>query len=185
VGPVGDVLVEFASSSRHLDLDELMEAVLAEAIEAGWVEDALLAQSGSQRTAMWRLRETIPEGEKRRNGSVKHDISVPLSSIQRFLELAGAQAQSYDAGLELSVYGHVGDGNLHYNVLVPPDVDRLDGSKAACRCNSTTRPRRSAARSARSTASVVSRSTFWSGMAILGVSRRCAGSRPRLIRRTS
>ena len=83
-GPGGAVLVEFASSSRHLDLDELMEAVLAEAIEAGWIEDAFLAQSGSQRTAMWRVRETIPEGEKRRNGSVKHDISVPLSSFSAF-----------------------------------------------------------------------------------------------------
>lgn len=125
-GPEGAVLVEFASSSRHLDLDELMEAVLAEAIESGWIEDALLAQSGSQRAAMWRLRETIPEGEKRRNGSVKHDISVPLSSIQRFLDLAGSQVRSYDADLELSVYGHVGDGNLHYNVLVPPEADRME-----------------------------------------------------------
>lgn len=128
-GSAGAVLVEFASSSRHLDLDQLMEAVLAEVIEAGWIEDALLAQSGSQRAAMWRLRETIPEGEKRRNGSIKHDISVPLSSIQRFLDLAGSQMRSYDADLELSVYGHVGDGNLHYNVLVPPDVDRLEFTK--------------------------------------------------------
>ena len=103
-----------------------MEAILAEAVESGWIEDAFLAQSGSQRNTMWRLRETIPEGEKRRNGSVKHDISVPLSSIQRFLDLAGAQVRSYDADLELSVYGHVGDGNLHYNVLVPPGVDRLE-----------------------------------------------------------
>ncbi|APG09970.1 FAD-binding oxidoreductase [Bradyrhizobium japonicum] len=128
-GPAGAVLVEFASSSRHLDLDELLEAVLAEAIEFGWLEDAFLAQSGSQRTAMWRLRETIPEGEKRRNGSVKHDISVPLSSIQRFLDLAGSHVRSYDVDLELSVYGHVGDGNLHYNVLVPPGVDRLEFTK--------------------------------------------------------
>jgi FAD/FMN-containing dehydrogenase len=74
---------------------------------------------------MWEVRETIPEGEKRRNGSVKHDISVPLSAIQRFLNLAGSQVSAYDADLELSVYGHVGDGNLHFNVLVPPDADRL------------------------------------------------------------
>ena len=94
-GPGGAVLAEFASSSRHLDLDGLMEA--AEAIESGWIEDAFLAQSGSQRTAMWEVRESIPEGEKRRNGSVKHDISVPLSSIQRFLDLAGSQVRSYDA----------------------------------------------------------------------------------------
>jgi FAD/FMN-containing dehydrogenase len=124
-GTGGVVLVEFASSSRHLDLDGLMEAVLGEAVESGWIEDAYLAQSGSQRTAMWEVRETIPEGEKRRGGSVKHDISVPLSAIQRFLDLAGSQVRAYGGDLDLSVYGHVGDGNLHYNVLVPPHVDRL------------------------------------------------------------
>jgi FAD/FMN-containing dehydrogenase len=125
-GPGGAVLVEFASSSRHLDLDGLMEAVLAEAVEAGWVEDAYLAQSVAQRTSMWELRETIPEGEKRWGGSVKHDISVPLSSIQRFLDVAGEQVRNYRADLELSVYGHVGDGNLHYNVLVPRGTDRIE-----------------------------------------------------------
>jgi FAD/FMN-containing dehydrogenase len=125
-GPGGAVLVEFASSSRHLDLDGLMEAVLGEAVESGWIEDAYLAQSGSQRTAMWEVRETIPDGEKRRGGSVKHDISVPLSAIQRFLDLAGSQVRAYGGDLELSVYGHVGDGNLHYNVLVPPDFDRIE-----------------------------------------------------------
>jgi FAD/FMN-containing dehydrogenase len=125
-GPGGAVLVEFASSSRHLDLDGLMEAVLSEAAESGWVEDAYIAQSGAQRTSMWELRETIPEGEKRWGGSVKHDISVPLSSIQRFLEAAGEQVRSYRADLELSVYGHVGDGNLHYNVLVPQGTDRIE-----------------------------------------------------------
>jgi FAD/FMN-containing dehydrogenase len=125
-GAGGAVLLEFASSSRHLDLDRLMEAVLSEAVESGWVEDVYVAQSGSQRAAMWELRETIPEGEKRRGGSVKHDISVPLSSLERFLDVAGEQVRNYRADLELSVYGHVGDGNLHYNVLVPRGTDRLE-----------------------------------------------------------
>lgn len=128
-GPGGAILVELASSSDHLDLDGLMEAVLGEAVESGWLDDAYLAQSGSQRAAMWEVRETIPEGEKRRNGSVKHDISVPLSAIQRFLDLAGAQVRNHSADLELSVYGHVGDGNLHYNVLVPAAVDRVEFSR--------------------------------------------------------
>jgi FAD/FMN-containing dehydrogenase len=125
-GGGGAVLIEFASSSRHLDLDVLMEAVLSEAVESEWIEDAYVAQSGNQRAAMWELRETIPEGEKRWGGSVKHDMSVPLSSLERFLDLAGAQVQNYRADLELSVYGHVGDGNLHYNVLVPRGTDRLE-----------------------------------------------------------
>ncbi len=125
-GPGGAVLLEFASSSRHLDLDSLMESVISEAVESGWVEDAYLAQSLAQRASMWELRETIPEGEKRSGGSVKHDISVPLSSIQRFLDVAGEQVRNYRADLELSVYGHVGDGNLHYNILVPHGTDRIE-----------------------------------------------------------
>ncbi|WGD50131.1 FAD-binding oxidoreductase [Bradyrhizobium sp. CB1650] len=125
-GPGGAVLVELASSSNHLDLDGLIEGVLSEAVESGWIEDAFLAQSGAQRAAMWEARETIPEGEKRCNGSVKHDISVPLSAIQRFLDAAGSQVRAYGTNLELSVYGHVGDGNLHYNVLVPSNADRIE-----------------------------------------------------------
>jgi FAD/FMN-containing dehydrogenase len=125
-GTGGAVLVELASSSNRIDLDGLMEAVLGDAVECGWIEDAYLAQNGGQRAGMWQVRESIPEGEKRRNGSVKHDISVPLSSIQTFLEAAGASVHAYSADLELSVYGHVGDGNLHYNVLVPQDQDRIE-----------------------------------------------------------
>lgn len=125
-GQGGAALVELASSSHHLDLDGLMEAVVCELVESGWIEDAYLAQSGAQRASMLEVRETIPEGEKRHNGSVKHDISVPLSAIQRFLDTAGSQVHAYDADLEISVYGHVGDGNLHYNVLVPPDADRIE-----------------------------------------------------------
>jgi FAD/FMN-containing dehydrogenase len=124
-GSGGAILLEFASSSRHLDLDSLMETILAETVEYAWVEDAFLAQSGAQRASMWELREAIPEGEKRWGCSVKHDISVPLSCIQRFLDVAGAEVRKFHADIELSVYGHVGDGNLHYNVLVPEGIDRI------------------------------------------------------------
>lgn len=110
-------------------LAELLALVRRESADLLTTFEFMTAQSGSQRAAMWLVREAIPEGEKRRNGSVKHDISVPLSSIQRFLDLADSQVQSYDADLELSVYGHVGDGNLHYNVLIPPGVDRMDFTK--------------------------------------------------------
>lgn len=123
-GTGGVILVELASSSRHLPLDELLEGVMGEVIEQGWAEDVIVAQTEAQRAVMWRLRETIPEGEKHVGGSVKHDISVPLGRTVEFLKAAGAAVAASDPAFELSVYGHIGDGNLHYNILVPPACDR-------------------------------------------------------------
>ncbi|TSJ64414.1 FAD-binding oxidoreductase [Starkeya sp. 3C] len=124
-GSGGVILVELSSSSQHLPIEELLEGVMGEVVEAGWAEDVIIAQTEAQRADMWRIRETIPEGEKHFGGSVKHDISVPLGRTVDFLAAGGAAVAAYDPALELSVYGHVGDGNLHYNVLVPPGEDRL------------------------------------------------------------
>jgi FAD/FMN-containing dehydrogenase len=124
-GAGGTLLIELASSSARVPLDDLLSGALELMIERGWVEDALIAQSERQRTDMWRLRESIPEGEKKAGGSVKHDISVPLGAIETFLARGGEAVAAYDPRLRLSVYGHVGDGNVHYNVLVPPGEERL------------------------------------------------------------
>lgn len=124
-GSGGVILVELSSSSRHLPIEEVLEGVMGEVVEQGWAEDVIIAQAEAQRAEMWRMRETIPEGEKRFGGSVKHDISVPLGRTVDFLKAGGAAVAAYDPTFELSVYGHVGDGNLHYNVLVPPGEDRL------------------------------------------------------------
>ena len=124
-GPGGALLIEFASSSTRLPLDDLLAGTLEPMIEAGWVADALIAQNDRQRAAMWTLRESIPEGEKKAGGSVKHDISLPLGAVEPFLAAAAAAVRAYDERLCLSVYGHLGDGNLHYNVLVPPGRERL------------------------------------------------------------
>lgn len=124
-GSGGVILVELSSSSRHLPIGDVLEGAMGEVVEASWAEDVIIAQTEAQRAQMWRIRETIPEGEKHFGGSVKHDISVPLGSTVDFLARGGALVTAYDPALELSVYGHVGDGNLHYNVLVPPGEDRL------------------------------------------------------------
>jgi FAD/FMN-containing dehydrogenase len=124
-GSGGAVLIELSASSQRLDLSDFMEGILGEVMERGWVEDAFVAQSERHRSAMWALREMIPEGEKHWGGSVKHDISIPISALDQFLKASGNAVRSYDLDLELSVYGHVGDGNLHYNVLVPRGADRL------------------------------------------------------------
>lgn len=124
-GSGGVILVELSSSSRHLPIDEVLEGTMGEVAEMGWAEDIIIAQTEGQRADMWQIRETIPEGEKRAGGSVKHDISVPLSRTVDFLKQGGGAVAAYDPRLELSVYGHVGDGNLHYNILVPAGEERL------------------------------------------------------------
>lgn len=125
-GSGGAILVELAASTTRISLDDLLSGALESLIEKGWIEDALLAQSERQRAEMWRLRESIPEGEKRAGGSVKHDISVPLSALGTFLERGVEAVARHDPGLKLSVYGHVGDGNVHFNILVPTGRDRLE-----------------------------------------------------------
>jgi FAD/FMN-containing dehydrogenase len=76
-------------------------------------EEAVLAQSGEQARALWRLRESIPEAQF---SNVKHDISVPVSRIPEFVELAGEKLASRFSKVTIYCFGHVGDGNLHYNV---------------------------------------------------------------------
>lgn len=124
-GPGGVLLVELSSASERVPLEDILLGIVERMVEEGAIEDAFLAQSERQRADMWRLRENIPEGEKKVGGSVKHDISVPLSALNTYLEHGAKIVAAYDPGLRLSVYGHVGDGNLHYNVLVPEGEDRL------------------------------------------------------------
>ena len=129
-GPGGAVLLELTASSSRIDLDAVLMGCLEDLMERGWVTDAVLAQSEAQRRAMWAVRETIPEGEKHAGGSVKHDIAVPISNITAFLERGAALLAEHLPEVRLSVYGHVGDGNLHYNLVVPQGRDRLDFTRA-------------------------------------------------------
>ncbi|WP_244478978.1 FAD-binding oxidoreductase [Methylobacterium sp. Leaf106] len=124
-GPGGAVLLELSASSAHIPLDDVLMASLEALMERGWITDAALAQSEGQRRAMWAVRETIPEGEKHAGGSVKHDISVPISALGEFLARSGAIVGRQLPGVRLSFYGHVGDGNIHYNLVVPEGRDRL------------------------------------------------------------
>jgi FAD/FMN-containing dehydrogenase len=106
------VLAELADSGEQARLRERVEEALADCAERGALRDAALAQSGEQARALWRIRETIPEAQFT---NVKHDISVPVSRIPEFVERAGgALAAAFP--VEVFCFGHVGDGNLHYNV---------------------------------------------------------------------
>lgn len=97
----------------------LLESVLAAAIEAGEVEDATIAQSDAQGEAFWAIRETIPEAEKRQGKTVKNDISIAVAQLPAFHTEALAMLAAEFPGARPFVFGHLGDGNLHWNIRTP------------------------------------------------------------------
>src|SRR3954463_5906123 len=107
------VLAELGDSGDPSTLREQVESALADCAEQGVLRDAALAQSGEQSRELWRIRETIPEAQF---ANVKHDVSVPVSKIAEFIDLAGRSLQERFGQIAIYCFGHVGDGNLHYNV---------------------------------------------------------------------
>jgi FAD/FMN-containing dehydrogenase len=101
-----------------------MAAVLEEAMERGIVSDAAVAQSVSQRHQLWAIRELISESQKFEGGSIKHDISVAVSKVPQFLKEADAAMTRFMPGARFVSFGHLGDGNIHYNVSQPPGMDK-------------------------------------------------------------
>ncbi|MDE2160283.1 MAG: hydroxyacid dehydrogenase, partial [Burkholderiales bacterium] len=100
-----------------------LEALLAQAIEADLVADAVVAASVAQSRALWRLRESIPLAQALEGANIKHDIALPVSALAAFVAAADADLQRLVPGVRLIDFGHLGDGNLHYNVQAPEGVD--------------------------------------------------------------
>ena len=120
------VLVELATARDQADLRTLMETVLADALEDGTVLDAVIAESGAQRDAIWRLREEHSEAQKRAGGSVKNDVSVPVSRVPELIRLAGEACRALMPGIRVAAFGHLGDGNIHFNLVQPEAMPRAD-----------------------------------------------------------
>lgn len=118
-------LVEM-SFSRSGEGQAVMEAALGEAIEAGAANDAVIAASEAQGEAIWKLRETLPEAEKLRGPSLKHDVSSTVSATPQLIEDCTAAARRVLPGAEILAFGHVGDGNIHFNVGPPEGMSRED-----------------------------------------------------------
>jgi FAD/FMN-containing dehydrogenase len=115
-------LVEAHDSAADAPLAAMVEQALGAVLEAGTATDAALAQSGEQAALMWELRENIAEAQRCEGPNVKHDISLPVSAIPAFLaEAAGALEHAFP-GLRFVTFGHLGDGNLHYNLAGPESV---------------------------------------------------------------
>jgi FAD/FMN-containing dehydrogenase len=119
------VLCEVSSSRDDPALRGLVEAALGTALERGLVLDAALAESLAQRDAMWKLRESVPEAQRHEGASLKHDVAVPVAALPAFLAEAAAAVRRVAPRGRLVAYGHVGDGNLHFNVSEPgPPAER-------------------------------------------------------------
>ncbi|ACA19330.1 FAD linked oxidase domain protein [Methylobacterium sp. 4-46] len=110
-------LVELSSAAP--DADAALEALLAAALEEGLAEDAALARSTAQGRALWHLRESLSEVQRREGASIKHDVSVPVSRVPDFLERASAACEAELPGVRVCAFGHLGDGNIHFNLTQP------------------------------------------------------------------
>ncbi|MCB2027023.1 MAG: hydroxyacid dehydrogenase, partial [Ottowia sp.] len=102
-----------------------IEAILVGAFEKGIAADAVLSQSHAQEELFWHLREAMSHAQRPQGGSIKHDISVPVAAIPDFIERAAPIVESVVPGARVVCFGHMGDGNLHYNVSQPVGASKL------------------------------------------------------------
>ncbi len=117
------VLVELATPKQNAGLRASLETILESAFADGIVQDAAIAESDAQRAAIWRLREEHSEGQKREGASVKNDVSVPVSKVPVFIEKATAACEKLIPGVRVVPFGHMGDGNIHFNLEQPIGAD--------------------------------------------------------------
>jgi FAD/FMN-containing dehydrogenase len=120
------VLAEISSGRSTDDARTLMEEILADGLEAGLLNDAALAESLAQQAAFWHLREEMSWAQKPEGASIKHDISVPVAAIPDFIDKAGQAVARISPDARVVCFGHMGDGNLHYNVSQPVGAARED-----------------------------------------------------------
>jgi FAD/FMN-containing dehydrogenase len=119
-------LIELTDPAADADLHDVLQVVLSAEMSAGRISDAVLAASEAQATSLWALRENISEAQRIEGISIKHDISVPVSSIPQFLMRADAALHTTFPDLRIVAFGHVGDGNLHYNISKPAATENAD-----------------------------------------------------------
>ncbi len=117
------VLLEFASSDTGGSLRAALEATLSDGLDQGLVADAVIAETIDQARAFWHLRESLPDAQKPEGGSIKCDIAVPISQTPLFIAEAAAAVEAACAGVRVIAFGHLGDGNIHFNLSQPLGMD--------------------------------------------------------------
>lgn len=118
------VLVELSGQESEGGVNDRLEAILGEALEAELVDDAVIASSLGQAEDFWRLRELLSEVQGHEGGSIKHDVAVPIAAVPEFIERANATVTDLIEGARPVPFGHYGDGNIHYNISQPVGADK-------------------------------------------------------------
>ncbi|MDE0669872.1 MAG: FAD-binding oxidoreductase [bacterium] len=118
-GPESLILVELTSGRAGNEMRRLLEEVLTKALEAGIIGDATVADSSAAAERLWQVREAPPAAEKRAGGSIKHDLALPPARAPEFVERAVAAVGAVLPGVQVNAFGHLGDGNIHFNLLAP------------------------------------------------------------------
>ena len=117
------VLVEFSSSRPDVSIRSSFDTLLEKAFEEEIIVNAVVAESEAQATMLWRMRESLPEATKREGVSIKHDVSVPTSLVPEFITKGIAAVEHHFPGSRPVPFGHVGDGNIHFNISQPVGAD--------------------------------------------------------------
>ena len=120
------VLIDISTSDSAQTAQTMIETLLEQGFEAGLVEDAVIASSVAQQEAIWHMRESMSEAQKPEGGSIKHDVSVPVSSIPAFMKKAEIAVLAAMPGARICAFGHLGDGNIHYNISQPIGADKQE-----------------------------------------------------------
>ena len=117
------LLLEVSTSRDDAGLETRAQAFLARMLDAGLVTDGIVAASGGQSAALWRLRHSMSEAQKKEGASIKHDVSVPVASMENFLTRATDAVGQLVPGVRVVAFGHLGDGNVHFNLSQPVQAD--------------------------------------------------------------
>jgi FAD/FMN-containing dehydrogenase len=120
------VLIDICTSDAAETAETLMQSLLEQGFEMGLVRDAVIASSVAQQKAIWHMRESMSDAQKPEGGSIKHDVSVPISQIPSFMAEAEKAVLGAIPGARICAFGHLGDGNIHYNISQPVGADKQE-----------------------------------------------------------
>ena len=120
--PPWSLLLEVGVFDERGQINETIDAIVQDSMAAGLVQDGVIAQTSEQARALWQIREGVPEAETRAGPSIKHDVSVPVAMIPALIEEGTALLERLYPGSRPVPFGHLGDGNLHFNLCAPAEA---------------------------------------------------------------